>query len=65
MNYYNVADAAKAIATLNGFGYDHLILSVEWAKPSTNWALAFCRLLQGAGLGLSAFVFVPLNIDWI
>jgi len=36
VNYYNVADAAKAIATLNGFGYDHLILSVEWAKPSTN-----------------------------
>merc|ERR1711973_718974 len=27
---------AKAIATLNGFGYDHLILSVEWAKPSTD-----------------------------
>ena len=27
-------DAAKAIATLNGFGYDHLILNVEWAKPS-------------------------------
>jgi len=36
VNYYNKADATKAIATLNGFGYDHLILSVEWAKPSTN-----------------------------
>jgi len=36
VNYYNKADAEKAIATLNGFGYDHLILSVEWAKPSTN-----------------------------
>jgi hypothetical protein len=34
VNYYRKEDAAKAIATLNGFGYDHLILSVEWAKPA-------------------------------
>jgi translation initiation factor 3 subunit G len=26
-------DAAKAIARLNGHGYDHLILSVDWSKP--------------------------------
>ena len=26
VNYYRKEDAAKAIATLNGFGYDHLIL---------------------------------------
>lgn len=26
-------EAAKAIATLNGYGYDHLILSVDWSKP--------------------------------
>ena len=25
-------DAANAIKNLNGFGYDHLILKVEWAK---------------------------------
>jgi len=36
VNYHRKEDAAKAIATLNGFGYDHLILSVEWAKPSTD-----------------------------
>jgi len=36
VNYYRKEDAARAIATLNGFGYDHLILSVEWAKPSTD-----------------------------
>jgi translation initiation factor 3 subunit G len=28
-------DGAKAIEALNGFGYDHLVLAVEWAKPST------------------------------
>jgi translation initiation factor 3 subunit G len=26
--------AERCIAKLNGFGYDHLILSVEWARPS-------------------------------
>jgi len=36
VNYYKKEDAEKAIATINGFGYDHLILSVEWAKPSTD-----------------------------
>jgi hypothetical protein len=25
-------DGAKAIEALNGFGYDHLVLAVEWAK---------------------------------
>jgi len=28
-------EAANAIQRLNGFGYDHLILHVEWAKPSS------------------------------
>merc|ERR1712110_501619 len=34
VHYYKKDDATKAIATLNGFGYDQLILNVEWAKPS-------------------------------
>lgn len=34
INYYNRDDAAKAIKSVCGFGYDHLILNVEWAKPS-------------------------------
>lgn len=29
-------DAAKAILRLNGHGYDHLILSVDWSKPANN-----------------------------
>ena len=33
INYYKKDDAKKAITALNGFGYDHLILNVEWAKP--------------------------------
>lgn len=33
INYYKKEDAAKAIQALNGYGYDHLILNVEWAKP--------------------------------
>lgn len=28
-------DAARAIQLLNGHGYDHLILNVEWSKPQT------------------------------
>ncbi|KAI0562342.1 Translation initiation factor eIF3 subunit G [Gracilaria domingensis] len=31
--FVNVSDAARCIEKLNGFGYDHLILSVEWSKP--------------------------------
>lgn len=29
-------DAAKAIAKLDGHGYDHLILSVDWSKSPSN-----------------------------
>jgi len=36
INFKRREDADKAIKVLNGFGYDHLILSVEWARPSTN-----------------------------
>lgn len=31
--FVNVSDAARCIEKLNGFGYDHLILQVEWSKP--------------------------------
>jgi translation initiation factor 3 subunit G len=36
INFHNREDAARAITGVSGFGYDHLILNVEWAKPSGN-----------------------------
>jgi len=33
INYTHREDAQAAIDKLNGHGYDHLILQVEWAKP--------------------------------
>mmetsp|Transcript_4116 Transcript_4116/g.5847 ORF Transcript_4116/g.5847 Transcript_4116/m.5847 type:complete len:301 (-) Transcript_4116:34-936(-) len=32
--FQKISDAQKCIQTLNGRPYDHLILQVEWAKPS-------------------------------
>ncbi|MCL4133925.1 UNVERIFIED_CONTAM: hypothetical protein GTU68_019587, partial [Idotea baltica] len=32
INYKHREGAAKAISVLDGYGYDHLILNVEWAK---------------------------------
>lgn len=32
INYYKRSDAKNAIDALDGHGYDHLILKVEWAK---------------------------------
>jgi len=34
VHFYNKEDAASAIETLDGFGYDHLILKAEWSKPA-------------------------------
>jgi translation initiation factor 3 subunit G len=34
VNFMRREDAARAIEKLSGFGYDHLILHLEWAKPS-------------------------------
>ncbi|GFR43334.1 hypothetical protein Agub_g4404 [Astrephomene gubernaculifera] len=33
VNYVHREDAERAIRNLNGFGYDNLILRVEWAQP--------------------------------
>lgn len=36
VHFKNRTDAARAIDALNGHGYDHLILNVEWSKPQNN-----------------------------
>ncbi|XP_027358962.1 eukaryotic translation initiation factor 3 subunit G-like isoform X1 [Abrus precatorius] len=36
VNFVNREDAQRAISKLNGYGYDSLILRVEWATPRTN-----------------------------
>ncbi|KAF9623617.1 hypothetical protein IFM89_003544 [Coptis chinensis] len=36
VNFVYKGDADKVIAKLNGYGYDNLILRVEWAAPRTN-----------------------------
>lgn len=35
VTFVNKDDAARAMDALQGFGYDHLILKLEWAKPNT------------------------------
>ena len=54
VHYYKKDDAQKAISTLNGFGYDHLILKLEWARPSapkdpassgTQFRSGYCKAL--------------------
>jgi len=36
IDFYNHADAARAIEALNGTGFDSLILNVDWARPSAD-----------------------------
>lgn len=36
VNFVNKDDAERAISKLNGYGYDNLILRVEWATPRPN-----------------------------
>ena len=35
VTFINQKDAAAAMEKLQGFGYDHLILKLEWARPNT------------------------------
>jgi translation initiation factor 3 subunit G len=34
VSFVNKDDAAEAMAKLQGYGYDHLILKLEWARPN-------------------------------
>ncbi|KAF9603844.1 hypothetical protein IFM89_038027 [Coptis chinensis] len=40
VNFVHKDDAKNAIAKLNGYGYDNLILRVEWVAPRTNWIVS-------------------------
>lgn len=35
VSFVDKSDAARAMEELQGFGYDHLILKLEWARPNT------------------------------
>lgn len=35
VSFVNKDDAARAMEALQGYGYDHLILKLEWARPNT------------------------------
>ena len=35
VSFVNKEDAARAMERLQGYGYDHLILKLEWARPNT------------------------------
>ncbi|XP_065018655.1 uncharacterized protein LOC135644720 [Musa acuminata AAA Group] len=43
VNFFNREDAERAINKLNGYGYDNLILRVEWATPRPNGVCAVCK----------------------
>ena len=36
ITFHSRKEAAKAMEMLQGYGYDHLILQIEFAKPSAN-----------------------------
>lgn len=35
VTFHSRKEAGRAMESLQGYGYDHLILKIEWAKPST------------------------------
>ncbi|XP_015598487.1 eukaryotic translation initiation factor 3 subunit G isoform X2 [Cephus cinctus] len=47
------AEAAMAISTLNGCGYDHLILNVDWSKPPAQKKLSCKMFWKNIGLRTS------------
>lgn len=52
VTYANEADGKRAKEALDGYGYAHLILKVEWAKPSTNRPQSSMRFASGYGKSL-------------
>lgn len=43
VSFFQKSDAESAMQALQGYGYDHLILKLEWAKPSlVSLSFVFC-----------------------
>ena len=53
ISFYERGDAEKAMAKLQGYGYDHLILKLEWARPSTRDAGSENVMRHASGYGKS------------
>jgi len=53
VSFLNKNDAQRAMDELQGYGYDHLILRLEWANPPTQR-----REERGEGLGGLSSAFV-------
>lgn len=53
VTFVNKNDAARAMEALQGYGYDHLILKLEWAKPNTKDPSAATEFRSGYGKALA------------
>ena len=53
VTFVNKNDAAQAMEALQGYGYDHLILKLEWAKPNTKDPSAATEFRSGYGKALA------------
>lgn len=53
VTFVNKSDAARAMEALQGYGYDHLILKLEWAKPSNKDPSAATEFRSGYGKALA------------
>ena len=51
ITFHSRKEAAKAMEMLQGYGYDHLILKIEWAKPSTRDAGSESVMKHATGYG--------------
>ncbi len=73
VTFYNRADAERAMEKLQGHGYDHRILKLEWARPSNRDAgkeggLSGNAYVSGYGKGtrlmplLKVLLVAPLSL---
>lgn len=53
VSFYERSDAEKALNKLQGYGYDHLILRLEWARPSNRDAGSENVMRHASGYGKS------------